>query len=112
MTLYPDNSANYLSLAGAADLTKYFRFMGSVTPGWLRQDTAFLPYSTNTAINTCGDGTQACTSLAALPESSLHGDVQTLAMNYTVVSQIWKNVELEANYRHAGTAVHASAGGH
>jgi MtrB/PioB family decaheme-associated outer membrane protein len=99
MTLYPDNSANYLSLAGAADLTKYFRLMASVTPGWLRQDTAFLPYSTNTAINTCGDGTQACTSLDALPESSLHGDVQTLAMNYTVVSQIWKNVELEANYR-------------
>ncbi len=100
MALYPDNSANYMSFAGATDLTKYFRFMASVTPGWLRQDAAFLPYSTNTAINTCGDGTQACTSPAALPESSLHGDVQTLAMNYTIVSRIWKNVELEANYRH------------
>src|SRR6267378_3173866 len=100
MPLYPDNRANYLSFAGATDLTKYFRFMASVTPGWLRQNAAFVPYSTNTAVNTCGDGTQACTSLAALPESSLHGDVQTLAMNYTVVSQIWKNVELEADYRH------------
>ena len=100
MALYPNNSANYMNFAGATDLTKYFRFMASVTPGWLRQNAAFLPYSTNTAINTCGDGTQACTSLAALPESSLHGDVQTLAMNYTIVSRIWKNVELEANYRH------------
>ena len=100
MALYPDNSANYVSFAGATDLTRLFRLTASVTPGWLRQDAAFLPYSTNTAINTCGDGTQACTSLAALPESNLHGDVQTLAMNYTVVSQIWKNLELKANYRH------------
>jgi len=100
MALYPDNQANYLSFAGATDLTKYLRITASISPGWLRQDSAFLPYSTNTAINTCGDGTQACTSLAALPESSLHGEVQTLAMNYTVVSQIWKNLELKANYRH------------
>jgi len=100
MALYPDNQANYLSFAGATDLTKYLRLTASISPGWLRQDAGFLPYSTNTAINVCGDGTQACTSPAALPESSLHGDVQTLAMNYTLVSQIWKNLELKANYRH------------
>jgi MtrB/PioB family decaheme-associated outer membrane protein len=100
MALYPDNRANYLSVAGATDLTKYLRITASITPGWLRQNAGFLPYSTNTAINTCGDGTQACTSLAALPESNAQGAVQTLAMNYTLVSQIWKNLELKANYRH------------
>jgi len=99
MALYPDNQANYISFAGATDLTKYLRLTASISPGWLRQDAAFLPYSTNTAINTCGDGTQACTSLAALPESSLHGDVQTLAMNYTLVTRAWKNLEFKANYR-------------
>jgi MtrB/PioB family decaheme-associated outer membrane protein len=99
MALYPDNQANYLTFAGATGLTKYLRLTASISPGWLRQDAAFLPYSTNSAINTCGDGTQACTSPTALPESSLHGDVQTLAMNYTLVSQIWKNLELKANYR-------------
>jgi MtrB/PioB family decaheme-associated outer membrane protein len=101
MALYPDNQANYLNVAGAAELGRYVRFMASITPGWLRQNEAFLPYSTNTAINTCGPAAnQACTSLATLPEGSLHGDAQTLAMNYTLVSSVWKSVELKANYRH------------
>jgi hypothetical protein len=101
MALYPDNQANYFSFAGATDITKYMRLTASITPGWLHQNGAFLPYSSNTAINTCGPAAdQACTSLAALPESSLHGSLQTLAMNFTLVSNIWKNVELEADYRH------------
>lgn len=101
MALYPDNQANYVNFAGATDLGKYLRLTVSITPGWLRQSEAFVPYSTNTAIDTCGPGgNQACASLAALPESSLHGSTQTLAMNYTLVSTVWKSVELKANYRH------------
>jgi MtrB/PioB family decaheme-associated outer membrane protein len=100
MALYPDNHANYLTFAGAADISKYVRFMASISPGWLRQDSAFLPYTTNTAINTCGDGTQACTSLGVLPASNLAGSKHTLAMNYTLVTTAWKNIELKAAYRH------------
>jgi MtrB/PioB family decaheme-associated outer membrane protein len=100
MALYPDNQAHYLNFAGATDLTKYLRFMASISPGWLRQNDAFLPYSTNTANASCGSGTQACTSLAALPVSSLSGDKQTLAMNYTLVTTAWKDFELKASYRH------------
>lgn len=99
MDLYPDNQAHYLTFAGATDVTKYLRFMASISPGWLRQNDAFLPYSTNTAINTCGSGTQACTSLSALPAPSLSGNKQTLAMNYTLVTTAWKNVQLKAGYR-------------
>jgi MtrB/PioB family decaheme-associated outer membrane protein len=100
MDLYPDNQAHYLSFAGAADVTKYMRFIASISPGWLRQNDSFLPYTTNTAINTCGTGAaQACSSLAVLPASSLNGDKQTLAMNYTLVSTAWKNVQLKAGYR-------------
>ena len=100
MDLYPDNQAHYLSFAGAADVTKYMRFITSISPGWLRQNDAFLPYTTNTAINTCGAGAaQACNSLAVLPTSSLSGDKQTLAMNYTLVSTAWKKVQLKATYR-------------
>jgi MtrB/PioB family decaheme-associated outer membrane protein len=99
MSLYPDNQANYVSLAGAADVTKYMRFMASISPGWLRQNQAFLPYSTNNTNSTCGTGTQACTSLAALPVASLTGDKQTLAMNYTLVTTAWKAFELKAGYR-------------
>jgi len=86
MALYPDNQANYASFAGAADVTKYMRFTASITPGWLRQNEAFLPYTTNTAINTCGSGTQACDTAGVLPESSLHGSKETLAMNYNLVT--------------------------
>lgn len=99
MDLYPDNRAQYLSFAGATDVTKYMRFTASITPGWLRQDDLFLPYTTNTAINTCGTGTQACTSLLVLPAPSLSGAKQTLAMNYTLVTTAWKNFEFKTNYR-------------
>jgi MtrB/PioB family decaheme-associated outer membrane protein len=99
MDLYPNNRADYLSFAGATDLTKYLRFMVSISPGWLRQDDAFLPYSTNTAINTCGDGTQACTSRAALPALSLGGSKQTLAMNYTLVTTAFKNFQIKTAFR-------------
>jgi MtrB/PioB family decaheme-associated outer membrane protein len=99
MSLYPDNQAHYLNLAGAADVTKYMRFMASISPGWLRQNQAFLPYTSNTAINTCGTGTQACDSLSVLPVPGLSDNKQTLAMNYTLVTTAWKQVELKAGYR-------------
>jgi MtrB/PioB family decaheme-associated outer membrane protein len=100
MSLYPDNQAHNFSFAGAADFTKYMRVMASVSPGWLRQNEPFLPYTTNTAINTCGTGgAQPCTSLAVLPAASLSGDKQTLAMNYTLVTTAWKSLQLKAMYR-------------
>jgi hypothetical protein len=48
MDLYPDNHADYLTFAGAVDLGDYFRLMASVSPGWLNQNDAFLPYTSNT----------------------------------------------------------------
>lgn len=100
MDLYPDNKAQYLSFAGATDVTKYMRFTASITPGWLRQNDSFLPYTTNTAINTCGAGTSSCSSLGVLPALGLNGDKQTLAMNYTLVTTAWKNFEFKTSYRH------------
>jgi hypothetical protein len=90
MALYPDNQANYLNFAGALDASKHLRIMGSGSNGWLRQNDSFFPYTANTAI----------TGIAALPASSLHGDKQTLAMNWTAVSKLTKNFQLEAKYRH------------
>ena len=100
MSLYPDNKAQYLSFAAGTDVTKYMHFTASVSPGWLRQDAPFLPYTINTAINTCGTGTQACNSVAVLPAASLGGDKQTLAMNYTLVTTAWKKFEFKTSYRH------------
>jgi hypothetical protein len=90
MSTYPDNHANYLNFAGAFDATKYVHIMGSASNGWLRQNEAFLPYTANTAI----------TGLGPLPAGSLHGDKQTLAMNWTAVSKVSRNFEVEAKYRH------------
>ncbi len=89
MALYPSNQANYLTFAGAFDATKHVRIMGTANGGWLRQDDPFLPYTANSAI----------TGLPSLP-GSLKGDKQTLAMNWTAVSKVGKNLELEAKYRH------------
>ena len=99
MALYPDNQAYYASFAGAADVTRYLRFTASITPGWLRQNEAFLPYTTNTAINTCGTGAQACDSTSVLPEPSASASKRTLAMNYNVVTTAWKDIQLKVSYR-------------
>ena len=110
MALYPNNQAHYLNLAGASDVTKHLRFMATVSPGWLSQNDPFLPYTTNSAINTCGTGTQPCSSLGVLPAPSLNGSKQTLAMNYTLVTLPWKKIQVKAAYRHYDynndTAVH------
>ncbi|MBZ5668732.1 MAG: MtrB/PioB family outer membrane beta-barrel protein [Acidobacteriia bacterium] len=99
MDLYPNNHANYVNFASAFDLSKHLRLMASLSPGWLSQNDPFLPYTTNSAINTCGDGTEACSSLAVLPARSLNGSKQTLAMNYTLVTLPWKKFQVKAAYR-------------
>jgi len=100
MALYPSNHANYLNFAGAFDLGKYLRLMASVNPSWLGQNDPFLPYTTNSAINTCGTGSQPCSSPGVLPAPSLDGSKQTLAMNYTLTTLPWKKFQVKAAYRH------------
>jgi hypothetical protein len=108
MDLYPDNQAYYLYAAGATDVGKWLRLMASVSPGWLRQNDAFLPYTTNTALTGCFNAVgevgaqapvpQACTAPPAVVPS-LHGDKQTLALNGTLVSLPWKRFQIKAAYR-------------
>jgi len=103
MDLYPSNHAHYLNFAGAIDLGKYVRVMGTVNPGWLRQNDPFLPYSANSQIffaDSTGALTIPATTLSLLPATSLNGQKQTLAMNYTAVFKPVKDVEVKAAYRH------------
>jgi MtrB/PioB family decaheme-associated outer membrane protein len=88
MALYPDNQAHYVNFATAFDLAKHLRVMGTVNPGWLRQNDPFFPYTSNTAI----------TGIAPLPATSLNGSKQTLSMNWTALSQL-KNLQLAVKYR-------------
>jgi hypothetical protein len=101
--LWPSNRAQYLNFAAASDVGKYVHVMGTINPGWLRQNEPFLPYSSNSQIffpNSTGALTIPATSLSLLPAPSLNGQKQTLAMNYTAVFQPLKDVELKAAYRH------------
>jgi len=101
--LWPDNHAHYLNVAAAFDLGKYVRVMGTVNPGWLRQNDPFLPYSANSQIffpDSTGALTIPATTLSLLPVASLNGQKQTLAMNYTAVFKPLKDVEVKAAYRH------------
>jgi hypothetical protein len=101
--LWPDNDAHYLTFAGTFGMSKYLRFMGTINPGWLRQNDAFLPYSANSQIffpDSTGALTIPATTLSLLPAPSLNGKKQTLAMNYTAVFTPLKDVEVKVAYRH------------
>ncbi|HEX3354224.1 MAG TPA: MtrB/PioB family decaheme-associated outer membrane protein [Terriglobales bacterium] len=88
--LYPDNHAHYINVAGTLLLMKHLRLLFSINAGWLRQDDPFVPYTTNTLL-LAGTG--------PLPASSLHGEKQTLAMNYKLIQSLGKKFEIKAGYR-------------
>jgi len=88
--LYPSNSAHNITFAGALDPNKYFHMAASISPGWQRQNEAFLPYTSSPAL---------LALTGPLPAASLNGEHQTLAMNYTFTSRPAKSVELTAKYR-------------
>jgi MtrB/PioB family decaheme-associated outer membrane protein len=88
--LYPSNRANYLNFAGSFDLIMHIRLLASINAGWLRQDDPLLPYTTNTILEA---------ETAPLPTSSLHGEKQTLAMNYKLIKAFGKKFDIKAAYR-------------
>ena len=81
----PDNHANYFNFAGSFLLMKHLRLLASINAGWLRQNDPFVPYTTNCDI--------AGRHRLRLPASSLHGEKQTLAMNYKLIQGIGKKFE-------------------
>ena len=94
LSLYPDNKAQNLLFGGALNFAG-FHFMTSISPGWYSQDDPFVAYTTNEfLLNRTG-----AAAPIPLPVSSLDGERRTLAMNYTVVGNPFKNIELAARYR-------------
>lgn len=91
MDLYPDNSAHYLSFATMFELSKKVYLLASINPGWLRQNDPFIPYTTNSL---------RLAQTGPLPATSLNGQKQTLAMNFTLVGRVIKDLQLKGTYRH------------
>ncbi len=48
--LYPDNHAHYFNFAGTFALPMKLRLLASVSAGWLGQNDAFIPYTTNSIL--------------------------------------------------------------
>jgi len=87
--LYPDNNAHQIRLAFSIKLAKDTRFMGSIVRGWMFQNDSFLPFTINSAI----------ANVPTLPATSLHGEKNTLAMNYTLNSTILRRLPMTIRYR-------------
>ena len=90
--LAPDNTAQNFTLAGALDLARSARVVATVSPGWMRQNDAFVPFTINPAI-------QARPDYPALPASSLKGSKNTLMMNYLLTGKVKKQFSYNARYR-------------
>jgi MtrB/PioB family decaheme-associated outer membrane protein len=103
MSLYPSNNANAVSGTAGVDLPWNSRYMGTLSYNMMRQNDAFLPFTTNGLLNPPGriliNGAPA-TSLAALPASSLNGQVNTLLSNNVVVTQITPDLKSKLAYRY------------
>jgi Putative outer membrane beta-barrel porin, MtrB/PioB len=99
LDLYPDNTAHSLSFAGAVNIPHSTRLMASVTPGWMRQNDPFLPYTINTAIPDVTPPGTTILPVPSLPATSLHGSKQTLAMNYTMTTKAAPRLPVTLRYR-------------
>lgn len=90
-SLDPDNIAHNLSLSGAVNLPFGSRLMGTISYGWMRQDQAFLPSTTNSAL---------AVAPSPLPASSPHAKIDTLLMDYALNTRLHRDVSLTARYRY------------
>jgi MtrB/PioB family decaheme-associated outer membrane protein len=88
LDLYPNNHAQNLSFAAGVNMPQRTRLVASIVPGWMRQNDPFLPLTINP--NLAG--------VPGLPAESLDGKKQTLAMNYTLTSNVVAQVPLKLRY--------------
>jgi MtrB/PioB family decaheme-associated outer membrane protein len=103
VSMYPSNNANAFSGTAGVDLPWQSRYMGTVSYTMMRQNDSFLPFTANTLLNPpvgqLVNGRPA-TSLAALPASSLNGEVNTFLSNNVVVTQITPDLKSKLAYRY------------
>jgi MtrB/PioB family decaheme-associated outer membrane protein len=91
-SLPPDNMAHTISIAGGLNLPFWrTRITGSFAWNIALQNQEFLPHTINPA--TAGDPD------LALPDRSLHGNVQTFITNLSITSHPLPKLSLTARYR-------------
>jgi MtrB/PioB family decaheme-associated outer membrane protein len=80
VSLPPNNMAHTFSLQGGVNLPRRTRISGNFTYGLRLQNDDFLPQTTT-------NGRPATTPSLALPQKSLHGNVQTILFNLNATSR-------------------------
>src|SRR6185369_11234538 len=91
VSLAPDNMANTFTVNGGVNLPWWrTRLTGNFSYSLQLQNQDFLPHTIDPAF--------AGNPVLALPQSSLHGNVQTILANIGLVSRPIRNVTLTAKY--------------
>lgn len=100
IALAPDNQVHQITVSGFVLLPLRSKFSGLFSIGFWSQDEPFLPFTLNTAV-TAGNlpsGTTP-TSLDALPQRSLGGDVRTITNDYVFTSRPFQSITTTFRYR-------------
>jgi MtrB/PioB family decaheme-associated outer membrane protein len=100
-SLPPDNLFNQLVAAGGVDLPYQTRVTLRSAFGWSTQNERFLPYTINPVLTAVTQGGAPTTGddLAALPRSSLDGEIFTSIVDFAVASRPIEDLRLDARYR-------------
>ena len=106
LSLPPDTDYHSLTAWWGFDLPRNTQFRGLISWGQSSQNDQFLPFTRNAALDGTGLGFAnnlpkgvSVTSLAALPQQSLNGQVRNLNYDSSLVSKPWKNMNFRLQYR-------------
>ncbi|MBI5576065.1 MAG: MtrB/PioB family outer membrane beta-barrel protein [Deltaproteobacteria bacterium] len=106
LSLPPDSKSHDFTVSGGADLPYRGRFSGTVSYGWITQDSPFVPYSLNSALNNLtfsgapgASPTFDVTNAGSLPKSNLDGDVKTLAGSFKITGRPIEPLKATLKYR-------------
>ncbi len=102
MDTAPDNSANTIMAQAGVDLPgfKSNRFMTTVQFSDMRQNAAFTAETINPGVNGLFALKTGTAQLAAVPRSSLDGDIQTFLSNNVLSTQLNSEVKNKLSYRY------------
>jgi MtrB/PioB family decaheme-associated outer membrane protein len=97
----PDNWFHQIVASGGYDLPHRTRVTLRTAFGWSLQDDDFLPYSINPVLTAVTQGGAPTTGddLAALPRTSLDGEIFTSIVDFGIASRPLEKLRLDTGYR-------------
>jgi hypothetical protein len=109
MSLWPSNQMNGGTITVGADLPWKSRYMGTASYSVSTQNDTFLPFTNIAAFGNNGGANVplgwkgppgiAANSLAALPATSLNGQINTTLLNNVFTTQLTPDLKAKVNYR-------------